>query len=251
MRCRQCGTENPELSQFCQQCGQPLAAVPAGAVVGAKTSGLAVTALVLGILCLLCGIFTAIPAIICGIIAMVQISKSQGRLKGMGMAIAGVVLPVILTFVMAILIAILLPALNRVKHLAQGTICGTNMQGLGNAVQIYMNDYDGRFPTSEQWCDLLIKEADVSEQTLTCPDDTAGAFSYAVNKDIPRTDIRTGAADLVILFEADLGRNGVGGPEDAVFRHYAGNQPACNVLFADGHVEMVAQDRIHELRWQP
>lgn len=252
MRCRQCGTENPESSQFCQQCGTPLTAMPAAAAAGAaQTSGLAITALILGILSLFCGFLTAIPAIICGIIALVQIGNSQGRLKGMGMAIAGIILPIILTIVMAILVSILLPALSKVKHIAKGVVCSTNVKGLGVAIQVYMNDYDGRFPTPEQWCDLLIEKADVSEQSLACPSDTAGAFSYAVNKDIPRTDFRRGAADLVILFEADLGRNGIGGPEDAAFRHQLDNQPACNVLFADGHVEMVTQDRIEELRWKP
>jgi prepilin-type processing-associated H-X9-DG protein len=257
MRCRQCGTENPETSQYCQQCGTPLTPVPLAAAAGAaKTSGLAKASFVMGLLCLTCIAwpFLFLPAIICGIIALVVISNNKGRLKGSGMAIAGIVIPVVLMIlipVLAMLLAILMPALNKARQLAQGVACSTNVKTIGTASMLYMEDYDGRFPTPEQWCDLLIKEANVSEQCLKCLNDEEGTFSYAVNKDIPRTDIRGAAGDLVLVFEADLGCNGVGGPEDAVFRHYAGNQPACNVLFADGHVELITQDRIEELRWKP
>ncbi|MFO7899880.1 MAG: DUF4190 domain-containing protein [Planctomycetota bacterium] len=57
-----------------------------------KTSGLAVAALVLGIASVLtCGV-ASIPGLIVGIIALVKINNSQGRLSGQGMAIAGTVL---------------------------------------------------------------------------------------------------------------------------------------------------------------
>jgi len=55
-----------------------------------------VTALVLGILGLLmCGPFTAIPAIIVGRKATREIDASQGRLEGRGLAQAGFVLGIV------------------------------------------------------------------------------------------------------------------------------------------------------------
>lgn len=60
------------------------------------SSGSAVTALVLGILgIVMCGPFTAIPAIIVGRNATREIDASQGRLDGRGMAQAGFVLGII------------------------------------------------------------------------------------------------------------------------------------------------------------
>jgi len=53
-----------------------------------KTSGLAVTSLVFGVLGF-CGI-TALIGLILGIIAVVRIKASQGRLSGRGLAIAGI-----------------------------------------------------------------------------------------------------------------------------------------------------------------
>jgi hypothetical protein len=62
----------------------------------AKTSGLAITSLVLAILSPFTCLLTAIPAIILGIVGLVKISKSGGQLKGSGFAIAGIALPVVL-----------------------------------------------------------------------------------------------------------------------------------------------------------
>jgi hypothetical protein len=62
-----------------------------------------VTALVLGILGLvLCGPFTAIPAIIVGRNTIREIDASQGRLDGRGMAQAGFVLGIVGTVLAAL-----------------------------------------------------------------------------------------------------------------------------------------------------
>jgi hypothetical protein len=67
------------------------------------TANNAVTALVLGILGLvLCGPFTAIPAIIVGRNTVREIDASQGRLDGRGMAQAGFVLGIVGTVLAAL-----------------------------------------------------------------------------------------------------------------------------------------------------
>jgi hypothetical protein len=66
-----------------------------------QTSPLAIVSLVLGILGIpCCGFFVlGIGAAITGFIARKQISESQGRLKGSGMAMAGIVLGLVFTVV--------------------------------------------------------------------------------------------------------------------------------------------------------
>lgn len=59
--------------------------------------GTAIASLVLGILGFLCGMFTAIPAIVCGHLALGKIRRSSGAFGGQGIAIAGVVLGYVLT----------------------------------------------------------------------------------------------------------------------------------------------------------
>ncbi|MHC4386349.1 MAG: type II secretion system protein, partial [Planctomycetota bacterium] len=44
--------------------------------------------------------------------------------------------------IIAMLLAILMPALSKVKKIAQRVICGTNLKGLGTAQMVYAQDYN-------------------------------------------------------------------------------------------------------------
>jgi hypothetical protein len=58
-----------------------------------RTAPTAIWSLVLGILSFNCGLlFTSIPAVICGHIALSKVRKSGGALRGKGIAIAGLIL---------------------------------------------------------------------------------------------------------------------------------------------------------------
>ena len=48
--------------------------------------------------------------------------------------------------IIALLMGILMPALARVRQIAFRMICGSNLKGLGTAMNIYANDFDHRFP---------------------------------------------------------------------------------------------------------
>ncbi|MEN6428640.1 MAG: type II secretion system protein [Phycisphaerales bacterium] len=59
--------------------------------------------------------------------------------------------------VIAILMAILMPALSRVKTQAQLTVCRNNLRNYGLTGRMYSDDYDGEFPYSFEW--LYAKDA--------------------------------------------------------------------------------------------
>ena len=102
---------------------------------------MAVWSLILGILSFVCcGFFTAIPAIICGHMGRSAIQKSGGKLGGMGMATAGLVLGYLALALNLILIpAIGIPALIKARHQARTRVehVSTNgheiVSGKGNA----------------------------------------------------------------------------------------------------------------------
>lgn len=48
--------------------------------------------------------------------------------------------------IIALLMGILMPALARVRILAYRLTCGTNLSGLGKAMMLYSNDFDGELP---------------------------------------------------------------------------------------------------------
>jgi prepilin-type processing-associated H-X9-DG protein len=221
-----------------------------------KTSGLAIGSLIMGILSGITCFLTALPAIICGIVALVKISKSKGQLKGMGLAITGIALPTIMIPVAAMLLAILMPSLAKVKQIAERTVCMTNMKQLSMSVMIYTEDYDGKFPTADQWSDLLEPYlGDTTNPFTSCPVETGEGFSYAFNQNLDGLTTADVGMDVVLLFESQPGHNLTGGPELLITnRHPASNRDSfggCNVAFVDGHIEFINAEDIENLKWKP
>ena len=248
MKCPKCGAENPETNNYCQGCGFSLTATgnSAAVVLPVKTCGLAIAALVLGILAFFtCGL-TIIPALICGIIALVKISGSRGSLKGTAMAIIGIVLPVVVVPVIALLMAILMPALAQVRSQAHRIVCGTNLKGIGMAMMVYVQDNREEYPTPSQWSDLLIQYADVSEGQFICKGAETGPCNYAMNANIEELGVKA-PSDMVLIFESQPGWNQAGGPELLTTDNHQGK--GANILFVDGHVEFVKAENISKLRW--
>jgi len=249
MRCPKCRTENPNDAKSCWFCSSVLPSTsttqPQQAQ-QAKTSGLAITSLVLGILSLFTCLVTAIPAIIFGIVALVKIGKGQRQLKGNGLAIAGICVPVVAIPLVALMMAITLPALARTRTIAQRMVCATNLSGLGKAMLIYANDYNDMFPTPSKWCDLLIQYQEVTKQTLTCPSAPKETCSYAMNNDVEKLGTNA-PPDMVLLFESSPGWNQSGGPEILTTENHQGE--GCNILFVDNHVEFVKTNNLKNLKW--
>ncbi|MHC4745642.1 MAG: prepilin-type N-terminal cleavage/methylation domain-containing protein [Planctomycetota bacterium] len=48
--------------------------------------------------------------------------------------------------IIALLMGILMPALARVRQIAYRLKCGTNLSGIGKAMLVYSNEFDGEFP---------------------------------------------------------------------------------------------------------
>lgn len=255
MYCPKCEAENPDDAQFCRSCGSILtgtvtqATAPATQNIGpAKTSGLAIASLVCAILSPFTCLLTAIPAVILGIVSLVKISKSAGRLKGTGMAIAGIVIPPVTLPIIALLMGILMPALARTRQLAFRMVCATNMSGLSKAMMLYANDYDDQYPTPEKWCDLLIEKCEVTPITFRCKGAEEGPCNYALNENVAELGI-SAPADIVLLFETHPGWNQFGGPEILTTDNHMGE--GCTVAFVDGHVEFVKARDIEYLKWKP
>lgn len=250
MYCPKCGAQNPEDTRLCTACSWVLsststvAAVPAS---DAKTSPIAITSLILGILSVFTCMLTALPAIICGIISLVKISGSGGQLKGKGLAIAGIATPAAALPIIALLMAIMMPALGKSKGIVQQKICESNLNQLSVAMFVYTHDYDDKFPPADQWCDLLISEVDVSPQIFNCKNTSLDSVSYGLNKNLNGLRIGDLPPDMVMIFEIAGGRNIAGGPEMLETQRHGGR--GCNIAFADGHVEFVRVESIGQLKW--
>ena len=247
MFCPKCGTENPETVQLCKSCSWVLTGASTVALnPNAKTCGLAITALVLASLSLFTCMITAIPAIIFGILALIKIEKSGGNLKGKGLAIAGLATPAALIPV-AILMAILMPALAKVKHTSYRMVCGANMGSLNKAMFVYASDNNDKYPPASQWCDLLIKNENIDKKMFRCRGGSCeGPCNYAMNKNIESLGPNA-HPDIVVLFESVPGWNQSGGRELLTTKNHSDD--GCNVAFNDGHVSFVLTKDINDLKW--
>jgi len=223
---------------------QPTAAPP-------KTSGLAVTSLVLGCLGLLtCGI-TSLVGLVVGIIALVRINKSDGRLGGKGMALAGTTVSAALLLLAPILAAMFLPALASAKQKAFNIQCMNNVKQLNLGLIMYAGDNKDQFPSGATWCDALTPYVK-NNATFLCPQGKpALRCHYAFNAKLAGKSTKDvqAPAETVLIFETDGGWNLSGGREQlpAKPRH----RGAYAVGFADGHAEMVRDARLEKLRWEP
>jgi len=138
------------------------AALSAETAAPSKTSGMAVTSLVLGILGLFtCGI-TALIGLVLGIVALVKVKNSRGALGGGGLALAGIIVSAVFIFMIPIFAAMLLPALSAAKQRAQTINCLNNVKQVSLAVRVYSEANLDRFPAATNWCDAVVSYLAIS-----------------------------------------------------------------------------------------
>ena len=224
--------------------GPPPGGTPGGA---AKTSRIAITSLVLGILGLFtCGI-TSLVGLVLGIVGLVKINKSEGRLSGNGLAIAGIVTSGIFVLFIPVYAAMFLPALAKAKAKAQTISCVNNLKQIELAALLYAGDHDDRLPATN-WCDATAAYLGTSK-VLLCPAHESVNCSYAFNSNLLGRSTRDVAPDTVMFFESDAGRNATGGPLLLIQQSRHGN--VFNVGLADGSVRQVPESQLPSLRWTP
>jgi type II secretory pathway pseudopilin PulG len=149
--CPACGNGMTAEDKFCRSCGAPTSAVaatasvlppvPAGPV---ETSGKAITSLVCGLMFFIP--FAFVAAIVFGHLALSEIKKSAGRLKGDGLAIAGLVLGymwVVSIPVVIIIAAIAIPNLLRARMAANESSAIAAIRAIQTAEMSYSGSHSG------------------------------------------------------------------------------------------------------------
>lgn len=183
MFCFKCGANMPETATVCAQCGTPVQGAPqtpsappsnqpgqpaspwqsapvmqppqySASQPGTQpqpgmqppTDGKATASLVLGILSVTCfWIFAGIPAVILGHMSRKRIRESMGRLKGDGMALAGLVMGYLSVFVgiapILIIAAIAIPNLLRSRMAANDSAAMATVRNINTAQASYSVQY--------------------------------------------------------------------------------------------------------------
>jgi type IV pilus assembly protein PilA len=151
MFCAACGNNVTEGERFCRVCGKEVGVASGAASPGAppafagtpETSGKAIVSLVCGLLFFF--LPSAIVAIIFGHLSLSEIRKSAGRLKGEGVAIAGLVLGylgiVAIPFLL-IIAAIAIPNLLRARMAANESSAVASVRTIVNAETMYSESHN-------------------------------------------------------------------------------------------------------------
>jgi prepilin-type N-terminal cleavage/methylation domain-containing protein/prepilin-type processing-associated H-X9-DG protein len=135
--------------------------------------------------------------------------------------------------IIAVLIAILLPALSRARRQAKSVQCQSNMRQVGQALVMYANNWKGwvfppgltsAFPREMRWPMQVFKPPVWNPPILKCPadelpappavfvgesayqngDENGADHSYILNQHIADRQIKMGSRDLGGLSSADL-----------------------------------------------
>ncbi len=193
----------------------------------ASTSGMAIASLVCSLLPFFC--ITPLLALIFGIIALVQISGSQGRLKGTGMAVTGLILSILGPILLWALLFI--PVLGQAREKARQVNCAGNLKQIGLACLMFSGENSGAYP--DDLGVLVDKKLLQPGKVFSCPSDP--------NFQVPTSgaDIRAGKCSYKYL--------GKGARDDGPYnlviaycdKHKDQGQPLFIVLCSDGHVEMI------------
>jgi type IV pilus assembly protein PilA len=153
--CPQCGNALAEDARFCPRCGfsaQPGAqsnrdspgvySIPA-------TNGKAIASLALGLFFLIP--FLSVIAVVLGHLALSEIRKSAGTMKGEGLAVAGLVLGYIGSglFLILIVAAIAIPNLLRARIAANEAAAVQSIRTLNQAEARYLATHPGKGYTCE------------------------------------------------------------------------------------------------------
>ncbi len=120
---------------------------------GGGTSGLAIASLVLGIASLVLSCITGIPAIICGIMALNKIGKSNGAEGGKGLAITGICLGSVFTVIvgiMGVFAALAVPTFSNVQDKARQMQASNNARQIIIAMKAYAGDHGGHYPDADE-----------------------------------------------------------------------------------------------------
>ena len=228
----------------------PMSAPRADAGVPAKTSGMAITSLVLGILGLFtCGI-TALVGLVLGLVSMSQIKSSNGRLTGGGVALAGTIVSGAFLLMIPLSFAMFLPAFAKAKDRAFSIACMNNVKVLSLEIHSYAGEHNDQLPSATAWCDAIQSKV-FSPRMFQCPGgDRNQRCHFAFNEKLSGMELKKIAPDTVMLFETAEGGWNINGGRELVLTH-SRHSNRINVVFADGSVQPMTESQLSGLRWDP
>ena len=148
MPCPHCGHQLSAHAVFCPNCGQAVPSITA--TQNAEIDPKAVMSMALGALSILLSVFVGIPAVVLGHLSKASIRRSNGRLKGDGMALAGLILGYISVFLLPVIASVVfvaVPNVFRTKIVTNETTAVSTLKTIHVAAESYQLEHQ-EYPAS-------------------------------------------------------------------------------------------------------
>lgn len=163
----------------------------------------------------------------------------------------GIACATFLVCILAFILWMYFSAYIHETYVHKQTTCQSNLKQMGTAMQMYAQDYGGKFPPADEWNDLIYPYTK-NPKLLICPlARDKSKPSYAMNSRLSgfAGNKVKDPLSTIMLFESKPGVNQSGDPEILVSppRHKIGN----NFGFSDGHVKWCGQSDFGSLQWDP
>ncbi|MHC4758078.1 MAG: SLC41A family transporter [Planctomycetota bacterium] len=177
--------------------------------------------------------------LVTSIIALIHIKFSKRTLKGIARAIVGLVIGLLLIAIVLFLtiVARLMPEESYIPT------CAQRLQMLGVVLNMYQSDYNGQYPTSDKWYDILENYVH-DRESWQCPATRGQLSNYAINPNCEPNSPN----DVVLVFESKGGWNLYGQVEMLTTENHK-YRAGCNILFNDKSVKFIEPEEVAELNW--
>ena len=135
--------------------------------------------------------------------------------------------------IIALLISILLPSLNRARETANRVKCGSNMRQIGQGIMLYANENKGKYPPD---LGILVKTEDMTPEVFICP---SGNSAFPRGANLAIDDQVKWVNEHSDYIYVGAGMNVTTGAETIVVyeKPDAHSRQGMNILYGDGHVE--------------
>jgi prepilin-type processing-associated H-X9-DG protein len=140
--------------------------------------------------------------------------------------------------VIALQTSILLPSLSRARETANRVKCASDERQLGQALLLYANDHQGKYPDSyEEFIEYAVKDMQVAHEVFVCP--SSGVQLPQTFKRMEPAEFAKWAAENSSYVYLAKGKTTSSGAEDILMYEKLTNHDndGINILYADCHVE--------------
>lgn len=191
---------------------------------------------------------TGLVGIVLGLIALARIRRSDGLLRGKGLAVSGLVLGGAWVVMLTLPAVVLLVAYHQeMVEAAWAERAQSNMQQVCAAALHYAEKNNSKFPSADSWLQSLTTQGYLKSSVVNDPGQPSRGRIFAMNALMGGSTIKQHHDLVVLFFEVTPSGPLAGGRGDFPASPCHGN--TFIVGFADGHAMRIDLDGLNNLCW--